>query len=90
MSSTASAAAQAASERLLTDQGADTPALAGPGGALVPSELGDIEDELEELIDIDRVEGRLKASSLKKISEIVDKHPDEALSIVRGWMYQET
>lgn len=90
MSSTAAATAQAASEKLLTDQGLDTPALAGPGGALVPSELGDVEDELEELIDIDRVEGRLKASSLKKISEIVDKHPDEALSIVRGWMYQET
>ena len=88
--STAGASAQAVSERLLTDQGLDAPALAGPGGALTPSDIDGDEEHLEELIDIDRVEGRLKASSLKKISEIVDKHPEEALSIVRGWMYQET
>lgn len=43
----------------------------------------------DELIDIDRVEGRVKASSVKKVGEIVDKHPDEALSIIRAWMYQE-
>ena len=43
----------------------------------------------KELIDIDRVEGRVKASSVKKVGEIVDKHPDEALSIIRAWMYQE-
>ena len=88
--STAGASAQAVSERLLTDQGLDAPALTGPGGALTPSDIDGDEEHLEELIDIDRVEGRLKASSLKKISEIVDKHPEEALSIVRGWMYQET
>ena len=43
----------------------------------------------EELIDIDRVEGRVKASSVKKVGEIVEKHPEEALSIIRNWMYQE-
>jgi len=47
------------------------------------------EDMFEELIDIDRVEGRVKASSVKKVGEIVEKHPDEALSIVRNWLYQE-
>jgi flagellar M-ring protein FliF len=48
------------------------------------------EEDLDELIDIDKVEGRVKASSLRKISDIVDKHPEEALSIVRTWLYQET
>jgi flagellar M-ring protein FliF len=42
------------------------------------------------MIDINRVEGRVKASSMKKIGEIVEKHPEEAVSIVRSWMYQET
>jgi flagellar M-ring protein FliF len=46
------------------------------------------EEPYEELIDIDRVEGRVKASSVKKVGEIVDKHPDEALSIIRNWLYQ--
>jgi flagellar M-ring protein FliF len=53
-----------------------------------PVELEEEEFEAEELIDIAKVEGRVKASSLRKIGEIVDKHPEEALNIIRGWMYQ--
>ena len=85
----AATAAQAESERLLADQAAEALALAGPGGLAAPSDM-DVEDEFEELIDIDRVEGRIKASSVKKVGEIVEKHPEAALSIIRGWMYQET
>ena len=47
---------------------------------------GEDEEDLDELIDIDKVEGRVKASSLRKISDIVDKHPEEALAIVRTWL----
>ena len=43
----------------------------------------------DDLIDLERVEGRVKASSVNKVGEIVEKHPDEALSIVRSWLYQE-
>ncbi len=77
---------------LLTSQARATPALAGPGPAVaqVPGASAPAEEEhFDELIDIDRVEGRVKASSVKKVGEIVDKHPDEALSIVRSWMYQD-
>ncbi len=83
--------AAAASERLLAEQAAGlAPALAGPGAPGVPAPTEGMEEEqFEELIDIDRVEGRVKASSVKKVAEIVEKHPDEALSIVRAWMYQE-
>ena len=35
------------------------------------------------------VEGRVKASSIQKVGDIVDKDPDGALNIVRDWMYQE-
>jgi len=31
-----------------------------------------------------------KLTDARKIGEIVDKHPTEALSIIRAWMYQET
>ena len=55
----------------------------------IPSEATVEEEQFEELIDIDRVEGRVKASSVKKVGEIVEKHPEEALSIIRSWMYQE-
>jgi flagellar M-ring protein FliF len=72
-----------------------TPAVAGalpapPGTALAPSTGGggDESDE-DSFIDISKVEGRVKKSSVKKIGEIVDKHPDEAIAILRQWMYQQ-
>jgi len=70
---------------------ADQAQLAAGALAAPASAGGDTEEEdmFEELIDIDRVEGRVKASSVKKVGEIVEKHPDEALSIVRNWLYQE-
>ncbi|TCS63463.1 flagellar basal-body MS-ring/collar protein FliF [Varunaivibrio sulfuroxidans] len=84
----AAAGALAEGGRMIADHtSAAAGALAGPpvpGGDMVE------EDQYEELIDIDRVEGRVKASSVKKVGEIVDKHPEEALSIIRNWMYQET
>ncbi|MFN3076611.1 MAG: flagellar basal-body MS-ring/collar protein FliF [Alphaproteobacteria bacterium] len=76
-----------AQRRLLAEQAA---LAAGPGlKALAPTAEPPPEFEGDELIDIDKVEGRVRASSLKKIGEIVEKHPEEALSIVRNWLYQE-
>jgi flagellar M-ring protein FliF len=59
---------------------------AAPEGGLAPMATAGIES----MIDIARIEGQVKASSLKKIGEIVDKHPEEAVSIVRNWLYQAT
>jgi flagellar M-ring protein FliF len=78
--------AAAGAGRLLADQAAEQARAALPGPEEVPAE----DEEIEELIDIDRIEGRVRASSVKKVGEIVDKHPDEALSIIRTWMYQES
>ena len=74
------AAAAEAEQRLLAEA-AGVPAIQGPEGGE--------EEDYEELIDIDRVEGRVKSSSVKRVSEIVEKHPEEALSIIRNWMYQQ-
>ncbi len=78
-----------AGERLLADQTA-AQALSAPGAPIPGGALGGDVEQFEELIDIDRVEGRVKASSVKKVGEIVEKHPEEALSIIRNWMYQES
>jgi len=61
-------------------------ALSGPGGTA----LAEMEQDEESMIDISQVEGRVRASSMKKIGEIVDKHPEEAVAIIRSWMYQST
>jgi flagellar M-ring protein FliF len=47
-------------------------------------------DEIERMIDIGQIEGQVRASSIKKISELVSKHPEEAVGIMRGWMYQDS
>jgi flagellar M-ring protein FliF len=46
-------------------------------------------EEIDQMIDLNKVEGRVRASSVRKIGEIVDKHPDEAVTIIRNWLYQE-
>ncbi|MAL10292.1 MAG: flagellar M-ring protein FliF [Maricaulis sp.] len=37
-------------------------------------------------IDIAKIDGQVKASSVKKVVGIVDQHPDESMSILRTWM----
>jgi flagellar M-ring protein FliF len=64
-------------------------ALTGPGGT-PGTGLASMEDMEESMIDISQVEGRVRASSMKKIGEIVEKHPEEAVAIIRSWMYQAT
>ncbi len=70
--------------------GAMAAQLPPPGSAFGERLQSESEDsEIEKMIDISRVEGRVKASSLRKVGEIVDKHPEEAVSILRNWIYQE-
>jgi len=58
--------------------GAQVPQLTGPGG---PSEM-------EQRLDIARIEGQVKASSVKKVADFVEKHPDESTSILRSWVHE--
>ncbi len=62
-------------------------ALTGPGhqgGAMTAAQLED-----EAMISLSQIEGQMRASSLRKLTDIVGKHPDETLTIMRGWMAQE-
>ena len=79
----------------IAHQSAGMAQLAGPDGQaqigrddghalLAPPDAAD-----DQMIDIDRIEGQVRASSLRKLGELVDKHPEEAVSIVRSWMYQD-
>lgn len=54
----------------------------GSGGGMVPS----VTDTSG--IDIARIEGQVKASSVKKVSEFVDRHPEESVSILRSWLHE--
>jgi flagellar M-ring protein FliF len=56
-----------------------TQAGGGSNAASMPAETDDG-------IDIAKIDGQVKASSIKKISGVVSSHPDESLSIIRSWM----
>ena len=44
--------------------------------------------DLDQRIDIARIEGQVKASSVKKVAEFVEKHPAESISILRSWLHE--
>ncbi len=76
----------------IANEAGSRPALAGPKMAeteLGPSQSEVVAEEIDQMIDIGKVEGRVRASSVKKIGEIVDKHPEEAVAIIRNWLYAE-
>ncbi len=61
-----------------------SPALAAPTGPAPEPE------EEESLIDISGVEGKVKASSMRKVEEIVENYPNETVSVIRSWMTEES
>lgn len=66
------------------------PALTGPqiAGQLEGPSMGGAGGGIEDntMIDMQRVEGQVKASTLKKVEEIVSAYPSETVSVLRNWM----
>jgi flagellar M-ring protein FliF len=44
--------------------------------------------DIDQKIDIARIEGQVKASSVRRVAEFVEKHPEESVSILRGWLHE--
>ncbi len=82
------------SKQMIADStAAAKPALPGaaPGMlGMAPAMAGDAGALLEATIDMQQVDGRVRESSVKKIGEIVEKHPEEAVNIIRNWMYRDS
>jgi flagellar M-ring protein FliF len=71
------------------------PAMAQPGqppGYASAQAITDAETmaaEIDQMIDINQVEGRVRASSIRKITEMIDRHPEQAVNLIRQWINQE-
>ena len=73
-----------------------TRSVSGPGGqplqvtvdGLTGDSLALPPPEIDSRIDIARIEGQVKASSIKRVSEFVDRHPEESVSILRSWLHE--
>lgn len=57
--------------------------LPGYGAPSLGAEDGD------NMIDVSAVEGKVKASSMQKINELVTNHPNETVAVIRQWISQE-
>ena len=55
---------------------ADTAALSAP-------------HDTEELVMLANVDGALRASSVRRVSALVDSHPEQSLTVLRSWMIEE-
>lgn len=50
------------------------------------AEEEEVSAEEEDMINIDRVKGKLKSSSYSKINTMVEQHPEETAQIIRMWL----
>ena len=82
------ALAAAAEQNLLANQSVDAPALTGPSDTGVSGR--EEEEERDDMIDVARIEGKVRKSTIKKIEEIVERHPEETVGIIRQWMSETT
>ena len=67
------------------------PGAPAAGQLPAPEQTQDGEQEpnkVENMIDISRIEGQVRESSVKKVGEVVNAHPEEALAILRSWLHQ--
>jgi flagellar M-ring protein FliF len=86
--------AVALTSQAIAGPGGATVTLAGPNGpAAVVIPVGGAPVQIagsgvQNMIDIAQVEGQVKESSVRKVGEIVGKHPDEATSILRQWLHE--
>ena len=51
--------------------------------------LAGTSEEEAAMISLAMVEGQMRASSIAKLQDLVERHPDDALTVVRRWMVPE-
>lgn len=71
--------AKAPSERV----GAEMAALQGNTGNM---EFADSAQEIDKVIEVANVKGGMKASTMKKVNEIIEKYPEETMGVLRQWV----
>ncbi len=64
--------------------GPGRPAIAGLPGQVVATGPGD-----EAMVRLGNIEGAMRASSLRNVAELIEKHPEESLAVMRNWMAKE-
>jgi flagellar M-ring protein FliF len=48
-----------------------------------------ISNRTSAMIDVAKVQGQVHAQSIQKVGEMAEKNPQEAVSIIRGWLHED-
>ena len=61
-----------------------------PSGALgighSPSVGPNAVDDDDDVVTMSNIQGQMRASAIRKVTQLVDRHPDTTLGIIRGWI----
>ncbi len=47
-----------------------------------------LQPKRESMIDISQIDGQVRESSIRKVGDVVQAHPEEAMAILRTWLHQ--
>jgi flagellar M-ring protein FliF len=62
----------------------------GPNVSIVGSdEAVAISNRTSAMIDVAQVQGQVHAQSVKKVGELAEKNPHEAVSVIRSWLHED-
>ncbi|MEM9809900.1 MAG: flagellar basal-body MS-ring/collar protein FliF [Pseudomonadota bacterium] len=64
-------------------------ALGGMGGAAALPKKS-MNEELDQMLEIRDVDGKVRASSIRKLGRIAEQYPEEVVAILRTWIYEES
>lgn len=57
------------------------------GRPLTARQIAEKPGGLETAIEVASIESRVQGSALKKVGELIERHPEEASAVVRNWLY---
>ncbi len=57
------------------------------GRSLTSRQIAQQPGAIDSAIDVAAVEGKIQATALKKVGELVERHPEESAAVIRGWLY---
>ena len=81
---------EAAGGLAIESPGAVASAATGPGRSTTLAIAGpDSPDQDDGMVQVGNIQGAIRASSLRHIATLVDKHPEESLAVMRSWMVKE-
>lgn len=79
----------------LQDDGLISGSLQSPSGNQTKTSLQAVsqqseEEDVEKMINLEQVAGKVKASSVSRVARIIENHPEEAVSVIRSWLHQDS